>query len=250
MIEKIIKKFTPNIFLKYREKNTVKKMREKFSKMKKNQIFREIYLKKLWSPESVKFKHKFYSGIGSYLPELVDNYILEIKTFLLSLPKKPDVVDLGCGDFVIGSKLRKFCNKYIAVDIFDELINYNKKKYQDLNVDFRILDITSEELPPGDVCFVRQVLQHLSNESIVNFVKAIKNKYKYLIITEHFPSSKNFVANLDKPTGPDVRLYDKSAVILTKPPFNLRVIKDADICETYSDSIDGVIKTKLLQLFV
>ena len=250
MIEKIIKKFIPNIFLRYREKNTVKKMREKFSKMKKNQIFREIYLKKLWSPESVKFKHKFYSGIGSYLPELVDNYILEIKTFLLSLPKKPDVVDLGCGDFVIGSKLRKFCNKYIAVDIFDELINYNKKKYQDLNVDFRILDITSEELPAGDVCFVRQVLQHLSNESIVNFVKAIKNKYKYLIITEHFPSSKNFVANLDKPTGPDVRLYDKSAVILTKPPFNLRVIKDADICETYSDSIDGVIKTKLLQLFV
>ena len=108
MIEKIIKKFIPNIFLKYREKNTVKKMREKFSKMKKNQIFREIYLKKLWSPESVKFEHKFYSGIGSYLPELVDNYILEIKTFLLSLPKKPDVVDLGCGDFVIGSKLRKF----------------------------------------------------------------------------------------------------------------------------------------------
>ena len=169
---------------------------------------------------------------------------------MLSLPKKPNVVDLGCGDFVIGSKLRKFCNKYIAVDIFDELINYNKKKYQDLNVDFRILDITSEKLPAGDVCFVRQVLQHLSNESIVNFVKAIKNKYKYLIITEHFPSSKNFVANLDKPTGPDVRLYDKSAVILTKPPFNLRVIKDTDVCETYSDSIDGVIKTKLLQLFV
>ena len=112
------------------------------------------------------------------------------------------------------------------------------------------MDITSGELPAGDVCFVRQVLQHLSNESIINFVKAIKNKYKYLIITEHFPSSKNFVANLDKPTGPDVRLYDKSAVILTKPPFNLRVIKDTDVCETYSDSIDGVIKTKLLQLFV
>ena len=250
MIEKIIKKFIPNIFLRYREKNAIKKMRVKFSKMGKYEIFREIYLKKLWSPEPVKFEHKFYSGIGSYLPELVDNYIFEIKFFLLSLPKKPNVVDLGCGDFVIGSKLRKFCNKYIAVDIFDELINYNKKKYQDLNVDFRILDITSGELPAGDVCFVRQVLQHLSNESIVNFVKAIKNKYKYLIITEHFPSSKNFADILDKLTGPDVRLYDKSAVILTEPPFNLRVIKDIDICETYSDSIDGVIKTKLLQLFV
>ena len=250
MIEKIFKKFIPNIFLRYREKNAIKKMRVKFSKMGKYEIFREIYLKKLWSPESVKFDHKFYSGIGSYLPELIDNYILEIKKFLLSLPQKPDVVDLGCGDFEIGSKLRKFCNNYIAVDIFDELINYNKKKYEGSNVDFITLDITSEELPSGDVCFVRQVLQHLSNESIVSFVKGIKNKYKYLIITEHFPSSKNFVANLDKPTGPDVRLYDKSAVILTEPPFNLRVIKDIDICETYSDSIDGVVKTKLLQLFV
>ncbi len=250
MIKKIVKKFIPNIFLRYREKNTIKKVRAKFSKMGKYEIFREIYLKKLWSPESVKFDHKFYSGIGSYLPELIDNYIFEIKKFLLSLSKKPDVVDLGCGDFVIGSKLRKFCNNYIAADIFDELIDYNKKKYQDLNVDFRTLDITSDKLPSGEVCFVRQVLQHLSNESIMNFVKAIKNKYKYLIITEHFPSSKNFIPNLDKPTGPDIRFYDKSGVVLTEPPFNLRVIKDIDICETYSDSIEGVIKTKLLQLFV
>ena len=218
--------------------------------MEKDQIFKEIYLQKLWTPEYLKSDYQFYSGVGTYLPELIDVYISEVKIFLLSLPKKPDVVDLGCGDFTIGSKLRKFCNNYIAVDIFDEIINYNKTKYEDLNVDFRALDITSDKLPSGDVGFVRQVLQHLSNESIVNFVKAIKNKYKYLIITEHFPSSKNFVANLDKPTGPDVRLYDKSAVILTKPPFNLRVIKDTDVCETYSDSIDGVIKTKLLQLFV
>ena len=248
MIKEKIKKFIPKIFLRYREKNSIKRIREKFSKMEKKQIFKEIYLQKLWSPESVKSDYKFYSGIGSYLPELVDNYILEIKKFLLSFQKKPDVVDLGCGDFVIGSKLRKYCSNYIAVDIFDELIAYNKKKYKDLDVDFRVLDITSDVMPSGDVCFARQVLQHLSNQSIINFVKTIENKYKYLIITEHFPSSKNFKANLDKPTGPDLRLYDKSAVILTKAPFNLRVIKESDICETYSDSIEGVIKTKLLQL--
>jgi hypothetical protein len=80
------------------------------------------------------------------------------------------------------------------------------------------------------------------------FIKAIKNKYKYLIITEHFPSIKNFVANVDKPTGPDIRIYDKSAVILTAPPFNLKVVKDTDICETALDSIEGVLNTKLLQL--
>tara|TARA_B100000029_G_scaffold512301_1_gene608563 strand:+ start:4471 stop:5223 length:753 start_codon:yes stop_codon:yes gene_type:complete len=250
MISKKIKKLFPDILLRLKEKNSIKKIRKKFSKMENDQIFREIYLQKLWSPDSVKSNYKFYSGIGSYLPELVDNYISEVKNFLLSFSEKPNVVDLGCGDFTIGSKLRNFCNSYTAIDIFDELINYNKKKYHDLNVNFKVLDITSDELPPGDICFIRQVLQHLSNQSILNFVKAIENKYKYLIITEHYPSSMNFVANLDKPTGPDIRLYDKSAVVLTKAPFNLKVFKETDICETKSDSIEGVVKTKLLQLFL
>ena len=214
MIKKIIKKFIPKFVFAYRQKKKIKKIRKKFSKMKKYEIFKEIYLNKLWSPESIKFDYKFYSGTGSHLPELTNDYINKINSFLSSLATKPNVVDLGCGDFYIGSKIRKLCNNYVAVDIFDELIYFNKKKYKYLNVDFRVLDITLDQLPNGEVCFVRQVLQHLSNESIINFVKAINEKYKYLIVTEHFPSSNNFIANLNKPTGPDIRFYDKSAVVL------------------------------------
>ena len=61
--------------------------------------------------------------------------------------------------------------------------------------------------------------------------------------------SKNFVANIDKPTGPDTRLYENSGVILTLPPFNLKVFKDTDICEIYSDSIEGVLRSNILQLY-
>jgi len=250
MIKKTLKAIVPSFILRYREKNNIKKIRKKFSKMNQYEIFKEIYINKLWSPEPEKLEHKFYSGVGSYFPEFVDKYIREVKNFLSALPQKPNAVDLGCGDFVVGSKIRKLCNNYIAVDIFDDLIIHNKKKYKDLNVDFRVLDITSEELPEGDVCFVRQVLQHLSNDSILNFVNSIRNKYKYLIVTEHFPNLKDFTANIDKPTGPDIRILDKSGVILTAPPFNLKVIKDIDICEAQSDSIEGLLKTKLLQLFV
>ena len=252
MIKKIIKNLIPKFVLKIREKKEIQKMRNKFSKMNQYEIFKEIYLSKLWSPNPTKEDYKFFSGPGSYLPEFVNDYIDKVRKFLSSFPSKPDVVDLGCGDFVVGSKIRKLCNNYIAVDIFDELINSNKKKYKDLNVDFRVLDITKDELPSADICFVRQVLQHLSNESIKNFVNLVKNKYKYIIISEHYPSSKNFIANIDKPTGPDIRLYDNSAVVLTLPPFNLKVIKDTDICECYSNSIEGfegVIKTRILQLY-
>ena len=248
MIRKIIKKFIPNFILEYRAKYTVNKTRNKFVKMKRYKIFKEIYLNQLWSPEDKKKDHKFYSGTGSYLPELVNDYFSAIEKFFLSLPEKPNVVDLGCGDFTVGSKIRKMCNNYIAIDIYDELINFNKKKYKNLNVDFKVLDITVDKLPSGDVCFVRQVLQHLSNESIMNFIKNIENKYKYLIITEHFPFPSNFIPNKDKPTGFDIRLYDNSAVVLTEPPFNLKVVKDTDLCDGRSAFMVEVLKTKLLQL--
>ena len=127
MIKKSIKKFIPKSILKYREKHIVKKTRNQFLHMNNNEIFKKIYLEKLWCPETEKKNFKFYSGIGSHSPELFNKYISSVKDFIFSLPKKPNVIDLGCGDFAIGSKIRKFCNKYIAVDIYDELIQFNKQ---------------------------------------------------------------------------------------------------------------------------
>ena len=67
------------------------------------------------------------------------------------------------------------------------MIEQNKKKFFALNVDFRVLDIARDALPSGDICFVRQVLQHLSNFHIQEFLKLMSDKYKYLVITEHLP---------------------------------------------------------------
>ena len=153
--------------------------------------------------------------------------------------KKPNVVDLGCGDFNIGSKLRKYCNNYIAVDIFEEIINKNKITYNNFDVDFRVLDITNDSLPESDICFLRQVLQHLSNENIEKFLRQIKGKYKFLVLTEHLPDIKSFTPNLDIITGPEIRLYKNSGVVLTKKPFNLKPINEINICNTSSLKISG-----------
>ena len=98
------------------------------------------------------------------------SFLLQVNVILKKFSSKPNVVDLGCGDFAVGSMLRKDCNNYIAVDILDKLINKNKKIYKNLNVDFRTLDFTKDNLPEGDICFVRQVLQHLSNTIIIKIV--------------------------------------------------------------------------------
>ena len=153
-----------------------KRNERKYSSMQINDIFKEIYKKKLWTPENEKDENNFYSGIGSRYEEFTEVYVDKIKNFLISLPTKPSVVDLGCGDFFIGSRLREYCNKFIAIDIFEDLIEFNKKKFMNQDVDFQTLDITKDQLPSGDICFLRQVLQHLSNDHIQNFLKLMRIK--------------------------------------------------------------------------
>jgi hypothetical protein len=69
---------------------------------------------------------------------------------------------------------------------------------------------------------LRQVLQHLSNQEIER-VLANCRRYRWLIVTEHLPAATDVVPNLDKPHGPDTRVYDRSGVFLEAPPFDLPV---------------------------
>ena len=90
----------------------------------------------------------------------------------------------------------------------------------------------------------------LSNDSINKFLKSIKGKYKYLIITEHLPDG-NFTPNKDISTGPYIRLYKNSGVVLAESPFNLKSTFEKNICSIKPKSIDGferVINTKIIKL--
>ena len=86
---------------------------------------------------------------------------------------------------------------------------------------------------------------------ILNFLKLIQKKYKYLILTEHFPEDSVFTANVDKPDGADIRMLNNSAVVLTKAPFNLKVQSERILCEVKPQSIknfQGSLKTFLFKL--
>ena len=254
IVKKVLKFILPIFVIQFLKTLLIMIQKNKFKRMNNEQIFAEIYNKKIWSPEKEKKTHRFYSGVGSHHDEFVETYLEKMREFLNSFSLKPSVVDLGCGDFSIGSKLREHCGNYIAVDIFNDLIEQNKKKFSALNVDFRVLDISRDALPSSDICFVRQVLQHLSNFHIQGFLKLISGKYKYLVITEHLPDPdkiENFLPNIDKVTGPDIRIDNNSGVILTKPPFNLKVIEVKDVCNIRSKKIKGfvgVVNTKILKL--
>ena len=229
-LKRIVKGLLPKALVQARRDYlTLRKDRE-FSRLTAKDAFTKIYSEGLWGKSNDE-RDSFSSGSGSRQSHVVATYIGAVEKFLSSLDKKPNVVDLGCGDFVVGSKLRHLCSNYIACDIVDSLIARNKDVYRDLGVDFRVLDITSDELPDGDVVFVRQVLQHLSNELIQNAIPRIRSKYTYLVLTEHLPSLNEFAPNIDKPTGPGTRLRIDSGVVLTRPPFNMQAEQDVVLCQ-------------------
>jgi hypothetical protein len=73
-------------------------------------------------------------------------------------------------------------------------------------------------LPPADVCLVRQVLQHLTNDDIHRALPHLR-AYPYVVVTEHLPVAMAR-PNANKRPGPGVRATRGSGVVLHEPPFS------------------------------
>lgn len=209
MIKKIVNKVVDPL-------RKVKREQEKLARKGKSpeEVFSEIYDKGLWGSEG----EEFCSGVGSVQADIVQPYIQKLIGYLQE-NEVGTVVDLGCGDFKIGGQLAPHCKRYIACDVVPSLISHHKQGNHSEHVSFHALDIIEEELPAGDVCFIRQVFQHLSNEQIMKVLPKLK-QYPVLFITEHYPTqNEEIVPNCDIVHGSEIRLYQNSGVYLWEPPF-------------------------------
>jgi len=186
-------------------------------------VFSSIYRDKVWGGED-----DFNSGFGSHDPTITEPYIAAVSEFLAALQAKPTIVDLGCGDFAIGSRLVSLSQRYIACDIVPELIERNRRKFAPANLSFETVNLIEDPLPRGGVAFVRQVLQHLSNSHVAAILPKL-GQFKYLIVTEDLPTT-TFVPNRDKPTGAGTRGDWKSGIVLDAPPFNMKYSDKRLLC--------------------
>jgi hypothetical protein len=182
------------------------------------QVFTEIYAKNSWGGD----KGEFFSGGGTADESISGAYVDCLK----ELGKRLELgelhaVDLGCGDMKIGTRISEMFSSYTGVDIVEELVKRHNQSLGTETRRFLHLDIIEDDLPDGDLCMIRQVLQHLSNAQIVKILQKVK-KYKYVLITEHNPSpNPGLRKNLDKPHGGDIRIYDNSGIYLEDPPFGI-----------------------------
>lgn len=240
-MKKLLKFLIPNyIFVARRNFLNARECR-RLDSLSSKEAFTDIYMKGLWGKSDGS---GFYSGTGSHSVEIVSKYVDAMESFLMSFEKKPNVVDLGCGDFAVGLQIKNFCANYIACDVVEQLITLNKEKFKEINVDFRVLDITRDDLPDGQVVFIRQVLQHLSNKMISDVLLKLQ-KYRYVVLTEHLPAAANFDANKDIPVGAGIRLSLESGVVLTHKPFNYAPLKETVLCEVEEEG--GFIRTILYE---
>ena len=219
MLKNTIKKLIPPSILQWRSRKIAIREQQKFADKTVAETFGEIYEKNVWGGE----KGEFYSGAGS-AEKYAAQYAETVKKFIADNEVKK-VVDLGCGDFRVAANFVSDDFHYTGCDVVFSLVKHLNEQHKSETVEFRCVNIVEDDLPDGDLCLIRQVLQHLSNAEIS---KVLENasKYKYLIVTEHYPNlTTKMKPNLDISHGPTVRLQYDSAVVLDEPPFNLKYPK-------------------------
>lgn len=216
MIKNALKKIIPASVLEWRRRKVTAELQQSFANKTAAETFGEIYEKNVWGGA----KGEFYSGDGSG-ERYATIYAETIRKFIADKNVKR-VVDLGCGDFRVASKFVSDAFHYTGCDVVFSLVKHLNENYKSDTVEFRCVNIIEDELPDGDLCLIRQVLQHLANAEIKQVLENAQ-KYKYLIVTEHYPNADTeFVPNLDIPHGPSVRVQFDSAVVLDEPPFDLK----------------------------
>lgn len=178
-------------------------------------IFNHIYTHNTWGNSQTG---KPYSGGGSDLHN-TQIYRDFISNVVKSDPSIKKVLDLGCGDFRVGSNINwQQVEKVYAWDISEVVIKSNVETYKS-NPLFEFSTI-QEEYPLVDMVLIRQVLQHLSFQDIENIItKVFKTKARYIYITDDQPHLYTYT-NVDKATAPSIR---NSGLYLETYPFNLQV---------------------------
>ena len=133
--------------------------------------FSTIYSKGEWG---------YRSGPGSN-PESARPYINLINTTLLD-PSIINILEIGCGDFRVGSKYKLAGKKYLGIDVNEPLIQ-EIKRYESDTIKFVHADFADEKfLGDWDLVLIKDVLQHLPIATIKVIVDKIIISSKNAII--------------------------------------------------------------------
>ena len=156
-------------------------------------IFTNIYESRRWG-NNKNNNYSGSSGSGSSV-EYNKNYIEIVKKIIKDYEIN-NIVDLGCGDFRIGRLLYDDINVlYTGYDVYKKIIDYHKSQYSDPKYTFKHLDFYKykEQIIEGDMCILKDVIQHWTTEEIYIFMDYLieSKKFKYILLVNCCNQKKN-----------------------------------------------------------
>ena len=150
------------------------------------QIFTKIYNDCVWGNNN-ETNYCGSSGSGSEINYNINEYVPFLKLYILNNNIK-SIVDLGCGDFKCGELIYNDLDvKYTGYDAYKNVVEHNKKRFEsNSKYNFINLDIYSEinKINEGELCILKDVLQHWSTYNINTFLEQLisSKKFKYILI--------------------------------------------------------------------
>jgi hypothetical protein len=148
-------------------------------------IFTEIYEKSIWG-NNKNLEYSGSSGSGSDIDYNENKYVPFLKKFITENCIR-SVVDLGCGDFRCGSLIYDDLEvSYNGYDAYKKVIDYNSSIYDFNKYTFHHLDFynNKEQILGGDLCILKDVIQHWQINDIYHFLDYLVNqkKFKFILI--------------------------------------------------------------------
>jgi hypothetical protein len=149
------------------------------------ETFTKVYETRMWGSNN-NAEYNGSSGAGSSINYNKDKYVPFLKGFITKHNIK-NIVDLGCGDVQCGKLIYDDLDVvYTGYDTYKKIINYNSSQYSLPKYSFIHLDFCNnkENIINGDLCILKDVIQHWSLDNIYNFLDYVTEhkKFKYILI--------------------------------------------------------------------
>jgi protein YibB len=136
-----------------------------------NRRFTEIYDRGIWGPGS---------GVGS-APDKTVEYRAFVQQFM-ARNRVRSVVDLGCGEWQFSQLIDWSGVRYLGVDVVPAMIEKNRRDFGGGNVAFERFESLAK-LPRADLLLCKDVLQHLPNKTVKDYLAAFRKKFRFSLIT-------------------------------------------------------------------
>lgn len=188
------------------------------------EVFKDIYLKNYWGSATT------VSGPGSEL-SATESLVPQLNKLLDDL-KIHSILDIPCGDFNWMKHVDLKGRVYIGADIVNALIDSNTQQYKTADIDFKVLDLTSDQLPRVDLILCRDGLVHFNYTEIFRALKQIKHSgSKYFLTTSFtkFPGNYNIATGEWRPLN-----LQKKPFLFPEPIFSIGEFMPANVPEQYT----------------